>query len=281
MAPSKTDLEQLVNAFRHSWLNSSRCIEFLESDVVRRQNAVVLGPNADEDSRGWRRDQSPLKLSDLARMVSGSFRETATTEFLTISFGCALLGELLVTVHTSQPGTILRVSADGMRGSVQAPFEPLRNTLCHPGMLPEGPESDAESSSFVALINLLKRRYTDQQPLIQKLENSRHAIAGFEMAQWCLARIHELGQFEIVQAVLDDLRRRKIVVTHNDEVRIAKSRRFKRELEELLDQYPRTKSASDLLKQNVTASSSGLPQPRPCRSGPRAPRRLHLKRRGP
>jgi hypothetical protein len=250
MAPSKTDLERLASAFDLSWLNSSRCVEFLEDDVVRRQNILVLGNSASEDTQGWRNDQSPLKLSDLVRMVSGCFRERTVTEFLTISIGCALLGELLVTVHTSQPGTVLRLSApeDSRRHFVQAPFGPLRNTLCHPGMLPGGPSSDAESSNYASLLALLKRRYADQQSLIQKLERSRHETAGFEMTRWCLARIDELGQFEIVQAVLDDLRRRKINVDHGDEVRVAKARRFGPGLEQLLDRHPDARSVSDLLK---------------------------------
>jgi hypothetical protein len=76
-------------------------------------------------------------------------------------------------------------------------------------MLPDCPGSEAGKTSFAALLRCLEERYSDQQALIEKLERSRHEVAGFEMARWCLHRIHELGQFEIVHAVLDEIRRRK------------------------------------------------------------------------
>jgi hypothetical protein len=92
MPPAKTDLERLGNAFRHSWLNSERCVEFLEGDVVRRQNIVVLGDGANEQTKGWRSDQSPLALADLVCVVSTCFDVEPARNFLTISVGCALVG---------------------------------------------------------------------------------------------------------------------------------------------------------------------------------------------
>ena len=199
----------------------------LDQAVRQRQNCLILGIADPGGSRpkGWKEVPGPFTVRSLVVLTNAAVPAVVDgAESVTISIGCALLSELVASAlwpdEREAGGVYPKIgSGSGERFVKHGPLCRLRNALFHPGNLSLPNRSEPQRSMVDELIDTIEDAEISTE-LRRELRVSAEALQGFRAARWSLLKLHDMGMYELHQLLVSRLKRRKVPLSKEDEMRL-------------------------------------------------------------